>query len=328
MLLIFSNVLIAQESTEPNLDKFKNEFQKKYFKIGTVMQFVFDYQNERTLAGKNGFSVATMRLNLHGDFDAGFGYFFQTNFASSPAILDAFMYYQYSPLFKFQIGQFKTPFSTEFLVPAQDIDFVNRSRVVSALAPNRQIGFEIKGSMVEKILSYNFGIFNGNPAKTNNNDNNKFLYAGRITLSPNIFDASTDNSAVLGLNAAVSDDSSSNFYGSKTLMGIDFRLNYDKFLLSGEFINAEIDSTTGNNTNPTGYYATFGYKLLDNLQFLLRWDKFDEDNIYSKSNSDQVIFGINFWPTGITELQFNYIVDTDDSLIKHNQILINSQIVF
>ena len=70
---------------------------------------------------------------------------------------------------------FKAPFSKEFLIGADAIDFVNRSRVVAVLAPGRQIGLQARGRLNPGIpVDYNLGIFNGNGYGGNSNDNNDF----------------------------------------------------------------------------------------------------------------------------------------------------------
>ena len=77
----------------------------------------------------------------------------------------------------------------------------------------------------------------------------------------------------------------------------------------------------------SGLYANADYILFTNLQFLIRLDHLKEDKQPKKIKSDQVIFGINFWPSVTTEIQSNYILDKDDNTLKHNQILFNSQII-
>jgi len=70
-----------------------------------------------------------------GNIDKKFSYFFQFDFTKSSAVLDAKLRYQYSTAFGIDAGLFKAPFSREYLTYAADIDFINRSQVVSTLAP-------------------------------------------------------------------------------------------------------------------------------------------------------------------------------------------------
>ena len=328
----------ARAAEEPVLDAYRKQFQKEYLQLGTVMQFVFDYQNERIQAGQNGFSVANMRLKLKGEFDGGFGYAFQTRFTSAPSILDANMYYSISPPFTVRIGQFKAPFSKEYLISAPDIDFVNRSRVVSALAPGRQIGLQLSGLTARDAVSFQIGLFNGNGFSVNANDSNDFLYAGRIAFLPQVFHDVPDNYQLeLGVNAAFSTDSTVSivdgllpgYSGDRLVLGADMRLNVNRVLLAGEYIRAKLKPDTGEEIKPSGFHATTGYMVTPKVQVLFRWDHFNLDMLVENSfESDWLIGGVNVWPTGTTEVQVNYIIDLDDRDMEHHQVLVNTQIVF
>ena len=72
------------------------------------------------------------------------------------------MFYKVTPAVRIDVGQFKSPFSYEFLTPSQSIDFVNRSQVVTALAPGRQLGAQIGFEWSEGRYGARVGVFNGN----------------------------------------------------------------------------------------------------------------------------------------------------------------------
>jgi phosphate-selective porin len=332
LILSFPGKVILQD--EPLLEKLNNTFKKDYLSIVLLFQAVGDFQIERNIPGYNGFTIANMRINIYGELDEGFGYLFKTNLTNSPSILDAKMYYSVSPAFTMDIGLYKSPFSKEFLTSAGNIDFVNRSQIVSTLAPNRQIGFQVRGLMVENIVSYAAGIFNGNRFVNSGNDNNEFLYAGRISIFPNLTGKKEKGGKLeIGINAAHSRDSYVQigdllpfFNGKRTLFGTDMRLMYNKWLIAGEVIYASLETSSDTTYHPSGYYVTAGYLIAKNSQILIRWDSFSPDNI--TSNSHLVIFGYNLWPTGATELQINYIIQTKNSALKYNQLLVNAQFAF
>ena len=316
----------SQSSDEPLLEELKNNFKKKYFSVSVVFQTVADFQAERNLPGKNGFNIANMRVAFSGELDNNFGYLLKTNFLNSPAILDAFMNYKVANELKVQAGLFKSPFSKEFLTGAESIDFVNRSQVVSVLAPNRQIGVQLSGSFDGKIVNYLAGVFNGNRYANNNNDNNEFMYAGRLSVTPDLNISGGDSYLEIGINGAYSKDASvniggANFAGERMVAGGDVRLQLSSFLISGEYIYADLE-----NINPSGFHATLGYMLNSKNQILFRYDSFNEDTRAPDSNL--LIFGYNLFPTQVTELQVNYIVNPDDSDFNHHQLLINGQVAF
>jgi phosphate-selective porin OprO and OprP len=152
------------------------------------------YQYEQP-DGSNGFELSNFRLKFSGEFDKRIGYMVQTAFTGSPAILDARIYYKISKAFVVDAGLYKAPFSREFLISAADIDFVNRAQL-TALAPNRQIGVQARGVLPGTVLSYVAAMFNGNRFSINQNDNNEFLYTGRLALNPDITGGANNNEEI------------------------------------------------------------------------------------------------------------------------------------
>lgn len=330
LILIGTNPAKAQTfGDEPIYDQLKNDFQKDYLRIGSLIQFVGDFQPERNLGGTNGFSIANLRLKVSGELDHGFGYVVQTRFNATPAILDAKAYWKYSDQFRMDAGLFKSPFSGEFLTGADAIDFVNRSKVAATLSPARQIGLQVSGWLKPDVIHYAAGVFNGNGFRSNSNDNNHFLYSGRLEYHAQ---SSETNSLLVGVNGAISEDDNvsisglaNNFRGTRTLAGVDARWTIDKFMVSSEFIYSSLETNTGNQFNPYGYHATAGYMAGPKTQVLLRWDQFDADGM--GPNTESIIAGLNVWPTKVSEIQLNYILPTNEN-IEFSQILINFQIGF
>ena len=329
LILIGFSSLSAQD--EPLIEKLKKDFNKEYLSIGALLQVVADFQPERSFDGNNGFNISNFRWRVHGKLDKNFGYSLQTSFTGTPTMLDAFITYQFSPIFQLKTGLFKAPFSKEFLISTSDIDLVNRSQVVSSLNPGRQIGIQLNGWLSNKLFYYAVGVFNGNHFYFNSNDNDQFLYAARLAIFPEL--SSTANQLEVGINAAVSNDYRAtipgvynSFEGKRSLVGADVRLTIDGFLLAGEAIFASLDPDLGNKINPQGFHVTGGYMMSSNSQVLVRFDTFQTDQ--SPNASDLLIFGYNLWPSKVAEFQANYIMDLDQFEFKHHQLLLNLQINF
>ncbi|RMF60690.1 MAG: hypothetical protein D6748_03560 [Calditrichaeota bacterium] len=343
VVLIFSSAtLFAQQDKEPKLEALKSSFQKDYLSVGMLLQTVGDFQLERSFSGKSGFSIANMRLKIYGNLDKQFSYFLQANFIRTRPFLDARMSYHRSPSFTLDLGLFKSPFSKELLTGADAIDFVNRSQVVTYLAPGRDIGAQARGSLQNGFMAYRVGIFNGNGISVFGNENNNFLYAARLAFFPEVTVQGKPSDLEIGINFASSRDSflpipgytgNAHLDGERFLFGVDFRWQNEKYLLAGEYIRASLDSVVGIPQNPSplnlapsGFHLTGGYMLTDISQVLFRIDQFDND--LNDGTTTLLIFGYNLWPTGATEFQVNYIINTDDSGLKRHQLLINAQIGF
>lgn len=325
----------AQQDDEPIYDQLAEMFKRDYLSIGVLLQAVADFQIDRTFPGNNGFNISNFRLSLSGELDQRFGYFLQTNFAGTPSILDARMYYRFTPQVAVDVGQFKAPFSYEFLTSAASIDFVNRSQVVTALAPGRQIGIQLRTNNSARTVGFNIGAFNGNGTRPNGNDSNNLLYAARLYGSRAVASSDgTETKIDLGVNVAFSDDELSSFgsgfatgfAGDRAILGADARLTLDRYLISGEVIYASLDPDVGLDRDAWGAHATAGYMFTDKVQGLIRWDGFDPDD--GVGRRDWIILGLNAWPTTVTEFQINYIIDTDNAEPDHHQLLVNFQFGF
>jgi hypothetical protein len=334
VIMLLPHAARAQEREEPLIAKLAETFRSEELTLGVLLQTVADVQIERTLPGSSGFSIANFRLLLHGQLDGGFGYWLQANFVNSPAILDAMMSYRVSRSFAFDAGQFKTPFSYEFLTLASSIDFVNRSQAVTALAPGRQIGLQARFNDRSRTVAAQVGAFNGNGTRPNGNDNNNLLYAGRVVVTPRLSTDEGDRRLVVGVNAAYSEDDGStfgdgfvtDFVGARTHVGGDVRFQFDRWLLSGELLYAALRPTVGIARDPWGFHATAGYSFTPKMQALLRFDGFQPDD--GGERRDVIILGFNAWPTSVTEFQINYLIDTRDAAVDHHQTLVNFQFGF
>ena len=328
-LLLLTPVLTATSQTsdpdEPAFARLTEGIKSDEFSVGVVVQAVGDLIWDREgLPGNNGFSISTARLSVRGDLDFGLSYFMQTDFSSSPALLDARLSYQIAEHLSLDVGLFKAPFSAEFLIPAPSIDFVNRSQVVSTIAPGRQLGVGLRGGTSDGMFGYHLGVFNGNGRSLGGNDNDRLMYVGRVFTRPNVSEGVLE----VGVNVAFSEDDIGGFAGDRLLFGGDARWMKDRWLVSGEAIYADIDPVVGDSRQPLGYQATIGYMLDPGRhQVLGRWDSLDLDT--PLGSTEFIVLGYNFWPSQAFELQLNYLIPVHDgSDVADQQVLVNFQIAF
>lgn len=308
---------------EPVLDDLRAVFQQPGLTVGALLQAVMDPGfDDQPARGQ----VAAARLRVSGDLDGGFRYDLQTNFAASPSLLDARVGWVHSDAFAIDAGRFKTPFSREFLTYAGSIDFVNRARVVSALAPNRQVGVRLSGRLDEHV-SWAAGGFTGG---SNNVPGEPLLGVFRIEGSG--IDVGEEGVLALagqvgfGQDGAVGAGAGGNaFRGDGVLLGIDARFTSGPLLLAAEYIRGDWETTLGAEGDADGLYATVGWHLQENHQVLARWDRFRSASVLDAD--DAIVLGYNVWPTGATEIQVNGVFPMRDSGLPY-RLLVNFQIGF
>jgi len=302
----------------------KSNLKKNYFNVGLYLQSLGDYQWERNLSSNNGFSVTNARIILNGDIEK-FNYYFQTNFVRSKPLLDMKISYKFSPLFILDIGQFKAPFGGEFLISSSSIDFIYRSQATNYIVPNRQIGVRLFGNFSNKNFRYDVGIFNGNGINDNTNNDNNFLYVSRIYFNKTNLEGKNYFSG--GFNFAFSKERDTKFNGDKFLIGYDFRLVLNKLFLSSEFILQKLDTINTNEKTSYGYHITSGYFFNRKVHLFIRWDSYIFDDELSIKNNFCVL-GMNYLPNELFKFKINYVIKTNESKLKFNQLLFVSQLYF
>jgi phosphate-selective porin OprO/OprP len=154
------------------------------FRLSPVGRIQVDFRAyEEGSSLKNNFLVRRGRIGLLGTFYKYFDFFVEADFGQGAAVLtDGYLEFRYRPELRLRAGQFKVPFSYEDLFSDNNIDFVERS-VADNLAPSRDLGAMLHGSLFGGVVNYAGGIFNGSGQNTADTNNSKDL-AGRLVLTP------------------------------------------------------------------------------------------------------------------------------------------------
>src|SRR5213593_2932516 len=149
---------------------------------------------------KDRFRLRRARINLTGDFAENFDFKIEGDSENSDGIssgrtafeaTDIFINWHQFPEAQIKIGQWKAPFGLEQITPDTSLFTIERSLPTGAITPDRQLGVQLWGKPLasnwpeqKDLLTYYAGIFNGNGRNITNNDNNNFMYVGRLELMP------------------------------------------------------------------------------------------------------------------------------------------------
>src|SRR6184192_2426772 len=145
---------------------------------------------------KDRFRLRRARINLTGDFAENFDFKVEGDFENSDGLsssrtafeaTDIFVNWHQFPEAQIKLGQWKAPFGLEQTTPDTTLYMIERSLPTGAITPERQIGVQLWGKPFASVwpdrkdlLTYYAGIFNGNGRNTTVNDNNNFMYVGRL----------------------------------------------------------------------------------------------------------------------------------------------------
>ncbi len=148
------------------------------------------------------FVLRRVRAAVEGTFNEKFGFVIRPEFAGTTfSLLDAHVDANLSPQFRIRAGKFKAPVSLERLVSAADLAFVERA-FPTQLLPNRDLGVQVHGDVLDGRLSYAAGYFNGvrDGASLDTDTNSSKDFAGRLFAHPF---RESDHDALRGLGLGI-----------------------------------------------------------------------------------------------------------------------------
>src|SRR5438445_10833726 len=238
---------------------------------------------------KDRFRLRRARINLTGDFAEQFDFKIEGDFEQSDGLnssrtafegTDIFVNWHQFPWAQVKVGQWKAPFGLEQTTPDTTLYVIERSLPTGAITPERQIGVQLWGQPFANIwpdgkdlLTYYAGIFNGNGRNTTVNDNNNFMYVGRLEstlfktkvwgqesslkLGADVLNSRDDKGTNISqsLNLLVNDDGSLSPFvlpgaDERTAWGVDAWLKLGLFDLIGEYLQERVRPRTVNGAPP------------------------------------------------------------------------------
>src|SRR5213595_3993338 len=178
----------------PELKLVLGGFIQTNFEDGDVSAFEGRFGQN---ALKDRFRLRRARIGLTGDFAENFDFKIEGDFENSDGTspsnrtdfsgTDIWLNWHPFPGAQIKIGQYKAPFGLEQLTPDTQLLTIERTLPTGAITPDRQIGAELWGKPFTNIwpeqkdlVTYYAGIFNGNGRNITVNDNNNFMYVGRL----------------------------------------------------------------------------------------------------------------------------------------------------
>ena len=241
--------------------------------FGMLLSVQGDVGSRDTLDRESGFDVTDAQLLVAGKLEKGWGYFLQTEFVRSNPLLDRIIEWESGATgTRVGAGYFRSPFSGELLIAAPNLDFINRSQAVNAIAPARQIGLQLDQQILGDALVARLGVFNGEGRSTSSD--NEFLYMlrldGRVPYDDGVL-------IEYGINGAFSnDDEFDPLYGASNrgariyLAGTDVRLTKGPLLVSAEGLYGSYTSKSNPNYESWGYQVSAGWIFSRLVQVVAR----------------------------------------------------------
>ena len=337
--------------------------------LGGYIQANFDSGDVSAFEGRFGltalkdrFRLRRTRVNITGDFAEQFDFKVEGDFEQSDGLspatrtgfsaTDIFINWHRFPEANVKVGQWKAPFGLENITPDPLIFTIERSLPTGAIVPERQIGVMLWGKPLANVspeqkdlLTYYAGIFNGNGRNFNNNDNNEFMYVGRLELQPfqgqlmgqdvslklagDYFHSRDETGTNISpsLNLRVNADGSLTSYtltspDERHAYSFDAWLKIGPFDLIGEYFDEKVSprGPTFREFEASGYYVQGSYFLVPKkLQAVLKWESLDPGQL-SNDGIHSLTGGLNYYIHGDgIKLMANYVHTWSDFRETHPQ---------
>ncbi len=129
--------------------------------------------------------IRRARLAVSGAAYRDFDYQIQAELSGPGAqLIDAFVRYRYASWLAVRFGQVKAPYGRQWINSSRDLQLVDRSIVDGRFSAGRQQGVSIGGRLVDDLIEYSVGVFDGHGINQSVNDNNRVMTTARAVVTP------------------------------------------------------------------------------------------------------------------------------------------------
>jgi hypothetical protein len=280
-------------------------------KVGGYLQARETYQDGSGLTA----SLNRARLSVDGTMGGGFSYRALVEYAAPTSggsagvsLRDAYIRWTHLGI-SVTTGQFKVPFSREYLTSITMLETADRSAAVDALAPKRDLGVMAEYTW-QSAVTFSGGLFNGEGQNQPVNRDSTILVAVRMAVQP------ISHVSVAGNIARSGSDS--------TRYGMDGQLEYEAAVVRAEYLG---ERRKGVSRDDRGWYVLAGFRVTPQIQLVVKTEQLERPSLASGSRIQASTGGINLdlVPTKI-RLLANYVsrrIGTGDrtgSLITQLQV--------
>ena len=271
------------------------------------------YQDEVGLTG----SINRARLSAAGSVPGNVSWRVQGEFRTGSAgrnasvsLQDAYVRWTRKTL-GVQVGQFKTPFTREFITSLAEVETADRAFVVDTLAPKRDIGV-MADYAVGGLATFTAGIFNGDGQNVTANADSSVLGVARATYRVIPYLA-------LGANVA-------HYFGDSTRYGVDVNFESPWGVIRAEYLGQHFDV---GGDDDDGWYFLVASPVTSWLQPMVKLERFERGAVAAVPLEAWTV-GANVRPWGrSTRITLEYVSrETGDPGVRRGLGLAQFQVIF
>ncbi len=275
--------------------------------------------------GKSTFRLKRARASLKGKLNEVTTFKFMVGFASL-GLLDACVDLRPLPNTSFRIGQFKPPFSTDWLTSSSKLTFVDRSMIANKtrVEKGRDVGLQACYRIKTPVpMDLTAGVFNGAgmTVEDQNRDKN-FVFRGVVRPRKGL--ELTGNYYTGKTNDADAPEDLSKWGGSA------------RFAFSDGTVGGEYIGQNKRDLETSGYFAVGAYsfqtqnRLFKEVEPAVRYEHYDPNTDAPDDALSRITLGVNIYLDGhYTKLQVNYLINGEEAdSVDDNEAFAEVQIAF
>ncbi len=303
-------------------------------KIGGILQAGFTYFVEDE-TGDDEFTLNRARFLFWGTIVPDkVKYFVQLDHRGGISVLDYKAQFFCIPKTEIAVGRFLPNFTLYMPYSTAKLEMINYPLTTLAYAVWRQVG--IQTTTQTDYVDFNFGVFNGYPANNFSDDNDAKDLLFRVDLKPGLEDVKLRFGGYAWVGFASPpwwfDDQEETF--KRHRFGGFATLDYTKddmaIRFRGEFLGAQDKEVVGglgsqvtDTRNSNAFFIHAGIQPIKQVEFLARYDSYDEDTDADDDAESWLTGGVNYYIDGINAMFYlNYIhkieegPDVDNDLVQ------------
>lgn len=340
--------LKAPESLEGRVVKLEEEakkvpkianFLKGDMKIGGYIQPRYTTGPSKKV--NDAFSIQNAKLTVSGHVVPEVAYKVEIGPHKSPStsiLYDAYLKLEYFPKAKITLGQFKAPFSEEFITSSSDIKTADRALFQGSLTHEYATGAMLDGEIFEP-LNYAVAITNGTDRSLAENNEAKDVF-GRLVYKP-FKKLKSELLKDLQIGTALQ-------YGRQPRSGSNegerlrnlgmIKHTYKGWTLQSEYahqIQEQIPGVNSEDVNGQGWYALFAYKFPlkafkydTELEPVFKVEQYDPDTSLSNNRQDMYTLGLTWYLNKYVYIMGNYQFRDEQNENSDNRFILQSQVKF
>jgi hypothetical protein len=349
--LLIENKIIDQSKAdsiraEAAIKQQEADEKKKLFQVtsGKPLQISgyghFRFQHFDEVKKYDAFDIRRAYVDLKGSITPYWSYRLQTDFSTSPKIVDVYAELKINDYLNFTIGQQVIPFSLNNYTSNTKLDLSDRVQVVEAFSSRkddvmgdnngRDIGIALYGSFLPlndlKLFEYRIGVFNGSGINKSDLNKDKDVI-GRVILHPfkGLDFGGSFYSGFSPDSVSLNNKTSNSLLGKRQRIGGELSYTYNFLNLKGEYLVAK-----DGKINKSGYYAQLAaFIVKDKIQLVGRYDTYDKDTDKKDNMLTNYTLGANYFINPNTLLQVVYTIRNEEGpSINNNIASVQLQITF